>query len=142
MIRRVTFAVKGSGSGGAGWIGKVEQRDSTRKNPITGERIGILGVYFGHPQEYTTDDPHMINALEKSGVATILIDEEIDEAEKEEEVAAAKQKNDEHGQIQDLSAMKLMDLKLVAKGEGLTLEHGMKKADVIALIEGSRNQEE
>ena len=64
--RKVTFKVSGTSSGGAGWIGRVEDH---------------RGVFFAHSQEYTTDDDHMIEALEKSGVASILSDERLDDDE-------------------------------------------------------------
>jgi len=51
--RRVTFTV----AAGSGWIGKAE---------------GRMGRKFDVRQEFTTDDDLMINALEKSGVASIV----------------------------------------------------------------------
>ncbi len=62
--RKVTFKVSGTSSGGAGWIGRTEDH---------------RGVFFAHSQEYITDDEHMIEALEKSGVAWIISEDPPDE---------------------------------------------------------------
>lgn len=132
-IERITFAVKGSGSSGAGWIGKVESRDSHLKDPITGKPKGIAGVYFGHPQEYSTSDPHMINALRKSGVAVELYREEIDE-NAAEPAPQAKQATDEHGEVVDLEMMTTLELKMLAKQRGLSLKANQRKDEIVALI--------
>ena len=55
-ITNKTFAIKGTISGSAGWIGTVNDPDHAKCKP---------GTFFGHPQDYTTSDPHMIEALEK-----------------------------------------------------------------------------
>jgi len=131
-VRQVTFAVKGSGSGGAGWIGKVDGQGSN----------ACQGVYFGHPQEYTTTDPHMIEALEKSGVTVILNDEEV-----EKEVAMGKPdalvKVDDDGNPGDLRAMSLMDLALKCKQLGIPVTAKLNtKAKRIEAIENFKPPEE
>ena len=128
-VRQVTFAVKGSGSGGAGWIGRVDGPD------------GKAGVYFAHSQEYVTTEDHMINALLKSGVAQILYEEEVEESEA---VGAPSGlvKNDENGNPNSLQSMTLLELKLLAKARGVALTSKINtKAKVIKAIEESTSPE-
>lgn len=137
-VTEITFAVKGSGGGGAGWIGKVEERDTPAGEP------GRMGVYFGHPQEYTTYDENMIVALQKSGVAIELYREEKellepgDEGYEQQGVPAAIEKFDQSGNIKELEFMKLLDLKLLAKELGIALKGNQNKDTVIGLIRQTR----
>jgi hypothetical protein len=137
---QVTFAVKSSGQGGAGWIGKVEARDSGKRDDITGQLVGIQGVYFGHPQEYTTHDEHMIDALRKSGVAVELYSEEVEIADPKESPPPAAEVLDEHGHIKDLEFMTVFDLKLKAKSMGVNLKSGQKKMEIVELIREAQRQ--
>ena len=122
-VRQVTFAVKGSGSGGAGWIGKVDGVN------------GRGGVYFSHSQEYTTTDPHMIDALIKSGVAEIFNDEEVEESEAVG-APAGLDREDEQGNPNDLQFMTLMDLGSKLKGLGIPVPAKLNtKAKRIKAIE-------
>lgn len=131
-VRQVTFAVKGSGSGGAGWIGKVDGSGSDSRG----------GVYFAHSQEYTTTEEHMIQALEKSGVAEIINDEEVEESEAVG-APSGMVKEDEDGNPNELQSMTLMDLGLKLKGLGVPVTAKLNtKAKRIKAIEDAYAQKE
>ena len=138
-----TYAVKGSGQGGAGWIGRVEERDTPPGHPGRG------GVYFGRPQEYSTFEPHMIHALENSGVAIFLYEEEVEVEVKTHDngfveyvngAPPATEATDEHGEITNLEEMDLPDLKILAKEMGLVLKPGQNAKHLVKIIREARGK--
>lgn len=141
VIQQITFVVKASGQGGAGWIGKVDVRDTPAGHP------GHMGVYFGHPQEYSTFEPHMINALRKSGVAIELYAEDVEVNIETDEhgykkyehgTPPAEQVTNEHGETVNLDAMDLPDLKIMAKEMALVLKPGQNAKHLVSMIRMAR----
>jgi len=125
MAKRVCqFDVSGSGSGGAGWIGRAPE-------------LGRQGEYFATKRPYTTDDPFMIEALMKSGVAELTAEWEVEDGEEINENTMSPVDIPDPENPTSLGALTVPTLKNYAKSLAITGTKNMNKTAVIEAIKFS-----